>query len=90
MIHHDQAQSLVVRVPVLVEGEEQEHNENSKGVGDKTMDNDTYSKFYSYDLDVDQSQGNKAKEFKLLSMKRPHMRAFHFSWWSYHVAFLMW
>jgi hypothetical protein len=56
----------------------------------KDIQNDTYSKYSSYDLDVDSSQGNKAKEFKLFSLKRPHMRAFHFSWWSYHVAFLMW
>ena len=60
------------------------------GIPNKEESDDTYSKYKSYDLDVDPSQDNKAKEFKLFSMKRPHMRAFHFSWWSYHVAFLMW
>lgn len=48
------------------------------------------SKFESYDLKVDPSQGDRASEIKLCTFKRPHMRAFHFAWWCYHVAFLMW
>jgi hypothetical protein len=41
-------------------------------------------------IKVDPLQDYKASEIKLCSFARPHMRAFHFSWWSYHVAFLMW
>lgn len=48
------------------------------------------SKFDSYALPVDPLQGDKATQINLCSVARPHMRAFHFAWWSYHVAFLMW
>lgn len=48
------------------------------------------TKFGQYMIKVDPSQDYKASEIKLCSFARPHMRAFHFSWWSYHVAFLMW
>jgi len=47
-------------------------------------------KYYPYYLKVDPNQADKATEIKLCSVKRPHMRAFHFAWWSYHVSFLMW
>jgi NNP family nitrate/nitrite transporter-like MFS transporter len=45
---------------------------------------------FEYTLKTDPSQGNKATHIKLCSIARPHMRAFHFAWWCYHVAFLMW
>lgn len=48
------------------------------------------TKFCQYMIKVDPLQDYKASEIKLCSFARPHMRAFHFSWWSYHVAFLMW
>jgi len=48
------------------------------------------SKFSSYDLEVDPEQEFKATKIKLFSFKRPHMRSFHYAWWCYHVAFLMW
>jgi hypothetical protein len=49
------------------------------------------TKFGQYNMiKVDPLQDFKASEIKLCSIARPHMRAFHFSWWSYHVAFLMW
>jgi hypothetical protein len=48
------------------------------------------TKFGQYMIKVDPLQDYKASEIKLCSFARPHMRAFHFSWWSYHVAFLMW
>jgi len=49
-----------------------------------------WKKYEVYDLPVDETQNDKASQIKLHSFKRPHMRAFHFAWWSYHVAFLMW
>ena len=33
---------------------------------------------------------HKATELKLCSMARPHMRAFHYSWWSFFIAFFIW
>jgi hypothetical protein len=47
-------------------------------------------KYETYDLPIDPLQHDRASTIKLCSFKRPHMRAFHFAWWSYHVAFLMW
>jgi NNP family nitrate/nitrite transporter-like MFS transporter len=41
-------------------------------------------------LKVDPDQNDKAKEIKLCSFARPHMRAFHCSWWSFFVAFFIW
>jgi NNP family nitrate/nitrite transporter-like MFS transporter len=58
---------------------------------DLHQDNDKEPRKYeTYDLRVDPNQEDRADEIKLFSFKRPHMRAFHFAWWSYHVAFLMW
>ena len=54
------------------------------------MGNAPTKKYESYHLEVDPSQDNKANQIKLFSFQRPHMRAFHCAWWSYHVAFLMW
>jgi hypothetical protein len=47
-------------------------------------------KYFPYLLKVDPEQDDRASEIKLCSAQRPHMRAFHFAWWCYHVAFLMW
>jgi sugar phosphate permease len=47
-------------------------------------------KYATYHIKVDPNQDDRAAEIKLCSFARPHMRAFHFAWWSYHVAFLMW
>lgn len=41
-------------------------------------------------LDVDPTQQYKAKELKICSFARPHMRAFHYSWWSFFIAFFIW
>ncbi len=41
-----------------------------------------------YDLPVDEQ--NRAKRIKLWSIKRPHMRAFHFAWSSFFLAFFGW
>jgi len=47
-------------------------------------------KYDSYHLNVDPDQDDKATEIKLCSFKRPHMRAFHCSWWSFFIAFFIW
>lgn len=49
-----------------------------------------YKKFETYALKVDPNQNDKATEIKLFSFARPHMRAFHCSWWSFFIAFFIW
>ena len=41
-----------------------------------------------FDLPVNNM--NKATKLKILSFARPHMRAFHYSWWSFFIAFFIW
>ena len=41
----------------------------------------TWKKYTSYDLEVDPDQDDKAKEVNLCNFTRPHMRAFHCSWY---------
>lgn len=48
------------------------------------------SKFERYACRVDHSQGDKAIEIPLFLFERPHMRAFHFAWMSFFVAFFTW
>ena len=43
-----------------------------------------------YALTVDPDQEDKATQLKLCSFARPHMRAFHYSWWGFFVAFFIW
>lgn len=43
-----------------------------------------------YAVKTDPVQDDKATELKLLSLARPHMRAFHYSWWSFFIAFFIW
>eukprot|EP00644_Phytophthora_capsici_P005119 jgi/Phyca11/538234/estExt2_Genewise1Plus.C_PHYCAscaffold_10738 len=45
---------------------------------------------FSYDICTDPQQGDKATEIRLLSFQRPHMRAFHYSWLSFFIAFFGW
>lgn len=49
-----------------------------------------WKKYDSYDCKVDPEQDDKSTEIKLLSFKRPHMRAFHCSWWCFFIAFFIW
>ena len=43
-----------------------------------------------FDLPVDPEQDYRATRLKLCSFQRPHMRAFHYSWWSFFIAFFIW
>ena len=44
----------------------------------------------TYDVPVDPKQQDKATTFKLHSFRRPHMRAFHFAWFGFFMAFVSW
>ena len=44
----------------------------------------------SYGIQVDKRQQDKATQIILKSFRRPHMRAFHASWFSFFVAFFSW
>lgn len=47
-------------------------------------------KYQTYHIKVDPEQDDKATEIKLCSFARPHMRAFHCSWWNFFIAFFIW
>jgi len=49
-----------------------------------------YRKYAEYDINIDPEQDDKAIEIKLCSLSRPHMMAFHCSWWGFFVAFFIW
>jgi len=49
-----------------------------------------YRKYSEYSLEVDTEQDDKAVEIKLCSLAKPHMMAFHCSWWGFFVAFFIW
>mmetsp|Transcript_4337 Transcript_4337/g.7979 ORF Transcript_4337/g.7979 Transcript_4337/m.7979 type:complete len:584 (+) Transcript_4337:510-2261(+) len=49
-----------------------------------------YRRYAEYDVEVDPEQDDKAVEIKLCSLARPHMMAFHCSWWGFFVAFFVW
>eukprot|EP00957_Ditylum_brightwellii_P077946 5924427-Ditylum_brightwellii.AAC.1 len=48
------------------------------------------SKYKKYACRIDREQGDKSVEIALFAMSRPHMRAFHFAWISFFVAFFAW
>ncbi len=39
---------------------------------------------------MDKQQDDKAVEIKVCSLAKPHMMAFHCSWWGFFVAFFIW
>ena len=48
------------------------------------------SPFETYNLRVDRDEGDRATEFNVCSIARPHMRAFHCAWFSFFLAFMLW
>jgi MFS transporter, NNP family, nitrate/nitrite transporter len=46
--------------------------------------------YQSYSVNIDPDQDDKATEIKLCNFSRPHMRAFHCSWWAFFIAFFIW
>eukprot|EP00567_Pseudictyota_dubia_P010469 CAMPEP_0197445520 /NCGR_PEP_ID=MMETSP1175-20131217/10718_1 /TAXON_ID=1003142 /ORGANISM="Triceratium dubium, Strain CCMP147" /LENGTH=508 /DNA_ID=CAMNT_0042976493 /DNA_START=1 /DNA_END=1527 /DNA_ORIENTATION=- len=67
---------------------------NTKAMGDEieAPTEDIVSKDFNrcYSIPVDPDQDDKGTELKLCNFKRPHMRAFHFSWWGFFIAFFIW
>ena len=48
------------------------------------------SKYETYACRVDMDQGDRSVDIALFSWARPHMRAFHFSWGGFFIAFCAW
>ena len=48
------------------------------------------AKFSAYKIRTDPRQHDKATEIILCSIQRPHMRAFHASWFGFFIGFVMW
>ena len=48
------------------------------------------SKFVTYACRVDQRQEDRSVEIAVFTLERPHMRAFHFAWFAFFLAFLAW
>lgn len=46
--------------------------------------------YKTYSIKVDPDQNDKASEIKLCNFARPHMRAFHCSWFCFFTAFFIW
>lgn len=53
-------------------------------------DNEPTRRRRVFPIATDPLQGDKATEIKLLSTEKPHMRAFHFAWLSFFIAFFGW
>lgn len=50
----------------------------------------TQHRLVDFPIATDPLQDDRATEIKLLSVARPHMRAFHFAWLSFFIAFFGW
>ena len=48
------------------------------------------SKFETYACRVDQNQEDRSVEIPIFTMSRPHMRAFHYAWFTFFFCFLAW
>ena len=75
------------------EGMEMESNEEGVRGEQPTDENNEEGKEMAakkFDLPVDPDQDFKASQLKICSFQRPHMRAFHYSWWSFFIAFFIW
>lgn len=64
--------------------------ESDPDSGNYTYNASEDSKFEKYPCLVDPSQDDRAVEIALYSAQRPHMRAFHFAWLGFFVAFFNW
>mmetsp|Transcript_21525 Transcript_21525/g.32883 ORF Transcript_21525/g.32883 Transcript_21525/m.32883 type:complete len:481 (+) Transcript_21525:181-1623(+) len=49
-----------------------------------------WKKYKHYSIPVDPLQHDRATEINVCHFERPHMRAFHYSWWAFFIAFFIW
>jgi len=52
--------------------------------------NQIIKRYQSYNLPINSSEEDRSTKIKLLSFARPHMRAFHFSWFAFFMCFTTW
>jgi NNP family nitrate/nitrite transporter-like MFS transporter len=104
ILSHSEDVESADKSPILNEGGIQEGPEDASGETDATSaapnqdtggGNYTYSasadsKYEIYPILVDPDQDDRAVEIALYSAKRPHMRAFHYAWLGFFVAFFNW
>ena len=50
-------------------------------IDNNSSGNNDWKKYTTYAIQVDPKQGDRATEIRLCSFERPHMRAFHCSWY---------
>lgn len=67
-----------------------ESNNSSESAEKYTFSAASDSKFETYPNLVDPDQDDRAVEIVLYTGKRPHMRAFHYAWLGFFVAFFNW
>ena len=69
---------------------QEDEDQNGDHVGNFTYSASADSKYEIYPVLVDPNQEDRAVEIALYSGKRPHMRAFHYAWLGFFVAFFNW
>lgn len=102
-MYHDGEEVTIPKVPIFhqlsslpIDDIDSHHRPRSSQVNNSIVSlNDTQwaspdSKYERYACRVDQNQGDKSVEIPLFVFQRPHMRAFHFAWISFFVAFFTW
>ena len=73
------------------EASDNDHSYYDRAVSDDDMSTcSTASRFVTYNIQTDPRQHDKATEIILCSIERPHMRAFHASWFGFFIGFIMW
>jgi hypothetical protein len=100
MVHSGSVSSFQSEVSALDMSSDEVHPSSSPSAGDAAgaaivMEDDlstcsTASRFTTYTIRTDPRQHDKATEIILCSLERPHMRAFHASWFGFFIGFIMW
>lgn len=85
--HRMEENDIIMDGKDIMEGNNELELHNDDGTN--TTDSEATS-LATYGIRVDKKQQDKACEIILCSTRRPHMRAFHASWFSFFMAFFSW